>query len=72
MNNGEKNVRELLKRVLSFQDFINNFETQCRDVDWPALNNADGALIDLLDHFDPDGSISEKLLRDGNVLKEEV
>lgn len=72
MDNDEKNVRELLKRVLSFQDFINNFETQCRDLDWATLDNMDGALLDLLDHFDPDGSVSQKLLRDGNVMKEEV
>lgn len=61
---------ELLRKVVDFQDFILNWEAQSDARDEGVLDNVGGALIDLLDYYDPDGSKSEKLLRDGNLLKE--
>jgi len=61
---------ELLRKVLDFQDFILNWGAQYDTQGERALDNVEGALIDLLDYYDPDGSKSEKLLRDGNLLKE--
>ena len=70
MNDNNGVERELLRKVLDFQDFVLNWEAQCDAQDEGVLDNVDGALIDLLDYYDPDGSKSEKLLRDGNLLKE--
>lgn len=61
---------ELLRRVLDFQDFVLNWEAQYDARNERVLDNVEGALIDLLDYYDPDGSKSEKLLRDGNLWKE--
>ena len=61
---------ELLRKVLDFQDFILHWGAQSDTQGERALDNVEGALIDLLDYYDPDGSKSEKLLRDGNLLKE--
>lgn len=70
MNDNNMAEHELLRKVLDFQDFILNWEAQCDARDEGVLDNVDGALIDLLDYYDPDGSKSEKLLRDGNFVKE--
>lgn len=71
MNDNDTAEYELLRRVVDFQDFILNWEAQCDAQAEGVLDNVDGALIDLLDYYDPDGSKSEKLLRDGNLIKEE-
>ena len=70
MNDNNVVEYELLRRVLDFQDFILNWEAQCDVQGEGVVDNVEGALIDLLDYYDRDGSKSEKLLRDGNLLKE--
>ena len=70
MNDNDTVEYELLRRVLDFQDFLLNWEVHYDAHDEGVLDNVEGALIDLLDYYDPDGSKSEKLLRDGNLLKE--